>query len=79
MSFVKEKKHGVLFSPCAELVGGETDSVVESLTDTDSVKGLGETSDFLNMVRDPHRFHTAAQQQQQRSDDMLLILFYSCW
>ncbi|XP_049920866.1 X-linked retinitis pigmentosa GTPase regulator-like isoform X2 [Epinephelus moara] len=30
--------------------GGETDSVVESLTDTDSVKGLGETTDFLNMT-----------------------------
>uniref|UniRef100_A0A672J5Z9 X-linked retinitis pigmentosa GTPase regulator n=1 Tax=Salarias fasciatus TaxID=181472 RepID=A0A672J5Z9_SALFA len=29
----------------------DTDSVVESLTDTDSVKGLGETTDFLNMVR----------------------------
>ncbi|XP_041638263.1 X-linked retinitis pigmentosa GTPase regulator-like isoform X1 [Cheilinus undulatus] len=28
----------------------QTDSVVESLTDTDSVKGLGETSDFLNMT-----------------------------
>ncbi|XP_035533289.1 retinitis pigmentosa GTPase regulator b [Morone saxatilis] len=30
--------------------GGETDSVVESLTDTDSVKGLGDTTDFLNMT-----------------------------
>ncbi|XP_073318443.1 X-linked retinitis pigmentosa GTPase regulator-like [Pagrus major] len=29
---------------------GETDSVVESLTDTDSVKGLGDTTDFLNMT-----------------------------
>lgn len=28
-----------------------TGSAVESLTDTDSVKGLGETTDFLNMVR----------------------------
>ena len=25
---------------------------MESLTDTDSVKGLGETTDFFNMVRD---------------------------
>ncbi|XP_013763475.1 X-linked retinitis pigmentosa GTPase regulator-like isoform X4 [Pundamilia nyererei] len=33
-----------------ELAGGETDSVVESLTDTDSVRGLGETRDFLNMT-----------------------------
>ncbi|KAE8278420.1 X-linked retinitis pigmentosa GTPase regulator Precursor [Larimichthys crocea] len=30
--------------------GGETDSVVESLTDADSVKGLGDTTDFLNMT-----------------------------
>uniref|UniRef100_A0A7N6AK81 X-linked retinitis pigmentosa GTPase regulator n=1 Tax=Anabas testudineus TaxID=64144 RepID=A0A7N6AK81_ANATE len=30
--------------------GAETDSVMESLTDTDSVKGLGETTDFLNMT-----------------------------
>nr|XP_046238715.1 retinitis pigmentosa GTPase regulator b isoform X2 [Scatophagus argus] len=30
--------------------GGETDSVVESLTDADSVKDLGETTDFLNMT-----------------------------
>ncbi|XP_069576471.1 retinitis pigmentosa GTPase regulator b isoform X3 [Brachyistius frenatus] len=28
----------------------EADSVVESLTDTDSVRGLGETTDFLNMT-----------------------------
>lgn len=33
-----------------ELAGGETDSVAESLTDTDSVRGLGETRDFLNMT-----------------------------
>ncbi|XP_070786972.1 retinitis pigmentosa GTPase regulator b [Enoplosus armatus] len=33
-----------------EQSGGETDSVVESLTDSDSVKGLGETTDFLNMT-----------------------------
>ncbi|KAM3584860.1 uncharacterized protein V6R79_001325 [Siganus canaliculatus] len=30
--------------------GREADSVVESLTDADSVKGLGETTDFLNMT-----------------------------
>ncbi|KAM8903026.1 retinitis pigmentosa GTPase regulator b isoform 2-T2 [Spinachia spinachia] len=29
---------------------GDADGVVESLTDSDSVKGLGETSDFLNMT-----------------------------
>ncbi|XP_010774361.1 X-linked retinitis pigmentosa GTPase regulator-like [Notothenia coriiceps] len=28
----------------------QQDEVVENLTDTDSVKGLGETSDFLNMT-----------------------------
>lgn len=39
------------FSVLSAQAGGETDSVVESLTDTDSVKGLGETTDFLNMVR----------------------------
>ncbi|XP_078147116.1 retinitis pigmentosa GTPase regulator b isoform X3 [Centroberyx gerrardi] len=33
-----------------EQARGETDSTVESLTDTDSVKGLGETTDFLNMT-----------------------------
>lgn len=26
--------------------------MVESLTDAESVKGLGETSDFLNLVRE---------------------------
>lgn len=30
---------------------GDRDSAVESLSDTESVKGLGETTDFLNMVR----------------------------
>ncbi|XP_026157789.1 retinitis pigmentosa GTPase regulator b isoform X5 [Mastacembelus armatus] len=30
--------------------GSEAGSAVESLTDTDSVKGLGETTDFLNMT-----------------------------
>ncbi|XP_013877220.1 retinitis pigmentosa GTPase regulator b [Austrofundulus limnaeus] len=29
---------------------GEADSIVDSLTDTDSVRGLGETTDFLNMT-----------------------------
>ncbi|XP_028255527.1 X-linked retinitis pigmentosa GTPase regulator-like isoform X3 [Parambassis ranga] len=33
-----------------EQTGGDTDSVVESLTDTDSVRGLGDTTDFLNMT-----------------------------
>ncbi|XP_028427844.1 retinitis pigmentosa GTPase regulator b [Perca flavescens] len=33
-----------------ERTGGEADSAVESLTDSASVKGLGETSDFLNMT-----------------------------
>ncbi|KAJ3584438.1 hypothetical protein NHX12_014933 [Muraenolepis orangiensis] len=36
----------------------EADSVVEDLTDTESVKGLGDTADFLNMTHmmklDPH-------------------------
>uniref|UniRef100_A0A4W6EWK4 X-linked retinitis pigmentosa GTPase regulator n=1 Tax=Lates calcarifer TaxID=8187 RepID=A0A4W6EWK4_LATCA len=41
-----------LFSVSSAQAGGETDSAAESLTDTDSVKGLGETTDFLNMVRD---------------------------
>lgn len=35
----------------AEQTDGKADSVAESLTDTDSVRGLGETTDFLNMVR----------------------------
>lgn len=35
----------------SEPTGGKTDGVVESLTDADSVKGLGETTDLLNMVR----------------------------
>lgn len=35
-----------LFSALSEQTGDETDSV-----DGDSVKGLGETTDFLNMVR----------------------------
>ncbi|KAL6115159.1 rpgr [Pungitius sinensis] len=33
-----------------EQTAGEAGGVVESLTDSDSVKGLGETSDFLNMT-----------------------------
>ena len=28
----------------------EADSVLDGLTDTDSVRGLGDTADFLNMV-----------------------------
>lgn len=40
-------------SALSEPTGSKTDGVVESLTDTDSVKGLGETTDLLNMVRDP--------------------------
>lgn len=39
------------FSAFSEATGSKTDGVVESLTDTDSVKGLGETTDLLNMVR----------------------------
>lgn len=30
---------------------GQTGGDVESLTDCDSVRGLGETTDFLNLVR----------------------------
>ncbi|XP_029941884.1 retinitis pigmentosa GTPase regulator b isoform X2 [Salarias fasciatus] len=36
--------------PAHRKTEADTDSVVESLTDTDSVKGLGETTDFLNMT-----------------------------
>ncbi|XP_045908054.1 retinitis pigmentosa GTPase regulator b [Micropterus dolomieu] len=43
-------QHRSTVSNHQEHSGGETDSVVESLTDTDSVKGLGETTDFLNMT-----------------------------
>lgn len=42
----------LLFSTPSEQAGDDTGSVVESLTDADSVKGLGETTDFLNMVRE---------------------------
>lgn len=45
-----------LFSALSEQTRDETDSVVESLTDGDSVKGLGDTTDFLNMVRDHWNF-----------------------
>lgn len=50
-------------------LAGEADSVVESLTDTDSVRGLGETTDFLNMVRDQ------IQIDVQSVDLMLILLF----
>uniref|UniRef100_A0A3B3DM69 RCC1-like domain-containing protein n=1 Tax=Oryzias melastigma TaxID=30732 RepID=A0A3B3DM69_ORYME len=33
-----------------EQTGGEEGDAVESMTDTDSVKGLGDTTDFLNMT-----------------------------
>nr|XP_020447767.1 X-linked retinitis pigmentosa GTPase regulator [Monopterus albus] len=42
--------HGSAGSLHQEQTGGETSSAVESLTDTDSVKDLGETTDFLNMT-----------------------------
>lgn len=42
----------MLFPARSEQAGVEADSIMESLTDTDSVKGLGETTDFLNMVRE---------------------------
>lgn len=38
----------LLFPPSSEQAG----DAVESLADADSVKGLGETTDFLNMVRE---------------------------
>ncbi|XP_047195147.1 X-linked retinitis pigmentosa GTPase regulator isoform X3 [Hippoglossus stenolepis] len=43
-------RHGSTGSNHQAQTGGDTDSLVESLTDTDSVKGLGETTDFLNMT-----------------------------
>ncbi|XP_040887894.1 retinitis pigmentosa GTPase regulator b isoform X2 [Toxotes jaculatrix] len=43
-------QHGSAGSIHQAQAGGDTDSVGESLSDTDSVKGLGETSDFLNMT-----------------------------
>ncbi|XP_062236253.1 X-linked retinitis pigmentosa GTPase regulator-like isoform X3 [Platichthys flesus] len=43
-------RHGSTGSNLQGQTGGDTDSLVESLTDTDSVKGLGETTDFLNMT-----------------------------
>ncbi|XP_062270450.1 retinitis pigmentosa GTPase regulator b isoform X1 [Scomber scombrus] len=43
-------QHGTAGSHHKEQTGDETDSVVESLTDTDSVRGLGDTTDFLNMT-----------------------------
>lgn len=35
----------------SEQTGGEEGDAVEPMTDTDSVKGLGDTTDFFNMVR----------------------------
>ncbi|XP_041822496.1 retinitis pigmentosa GTPase regulator b isoform X1 [Chelmon rostratus] len=43
-------QHGSAGSNHQGQAGGEADSIVESLTDADSVKGLGETTDFLNMT-----------------------------
>ncbi|XP_022618679.1 X-linked retinitis pigmentosa GTPase regulator-like [Seriola dumerili] len=43
-------QHGSAGSIRQAQAAAETDSVVESLTDTDSVRGLGETTDFLNMT-----------------------------
>uniref|UniRef100_A0A3Q1GLD4 X-linked retinitis pigmentosa GTPase regulator n=1 Tax=Acanthochromis polyacanthus TaxID=80966 RepID=A0A3Q1GLD4_9TELE len=43
-------QHGSAGSNHQERPEAETGSVVESLTDTDSVRGLGETTDFLNMT-----------------------------
>ncbi|XP_047433113.1 X-linked retinitis pigmentosa GTPase regulator-like, partial [Mugil cephalus] len=43
-------QHGSAGSIHQEQAGGETDSVVESMSDSDSVRGLGETTDFLNMT-----------------------------
>lgn len=45
----------VLFSASSEQAGDDAASAAESLTDADSVKGLGETSDFLNLVRERER------------------------
>lgn len=42
---------------------------MESLTDTDSVRGLGETTDFLNMVRDQIQIDV-------RSVDLMLMLLF---
>nr|XP_019959641.1 PREDICTED: X-linked retinitis pigmentosa GTPase regulator-like isoform X2 [Paralichthys olivaceus] len=43
-------RHGSAGSNHQAQTGGDTDSLVESVTDNDSVKGLGETTDFLNMT-----------------------------
>ncbi|XP_019959640.2 X-linked retinitis pigmentosa GTPase regulator-like isoform X5 [Paralichthys olivaceus] len=43
-------RHGNAGSNHQAQTGGDTDSLVESVTDNDSVKGLGETTDFLNMT-----------------------------
>ncbi|XP_011604656.1 retinitis pigmentosa GTPase regulator b isoform X1 [Takifugu rubripes] len=44
------ERHGSTGSNLQEQAGDDPGSVVESLTDADSVKGLGETTDFLNMT-----------------------------
>ena len=44
----------ILFSDLAEPEQHEKDSVVDNQTDTDSVKDLGDTTDFLNMVSQGH-------------------------
>ncbi|XP_076579400.1 retinitis pigmentosa GTPase regulator b isoform X2 [Chaetodon auriga] len=43
-------QHGSAGSNHQGQTGGEADGAVESLSDSDSVKGLGETTDFLNMT-----------------------------
>ncbi|KAM4711214.1 retinitis pigmentosa GTPase regulator b [Anableps anableps] len=44
------QQQGATDSIHQEQTGGGADSAVEGLTDTDSVRGLGETTDFLNMT-----------------------------
>ncbi|XP_078789792.1 retinitis pigmentosa GTPase regulator b isoform X2 [Oryzias latipes] len=44
-----DKRHRSADSSQQEQTEGEKGDTVESVTDTDSVKGLGETTDFLNM------------------------------
>lgn len=60
-----------LFTP-SEQRGVETGSAVESLTDADSIKGLGDTGDFLNMVRDGWVWSESAGQ-------ILFLTFKSSW
>ncbi|XP_023805502.1 X-linked retinitis pigmentosa GTPase regulator [Oryzias latipes] len=45
-----DKRHRSADSSQQEQTEGEKGDTVESVTDTDSVKGLGETTDFLNMT-----------------------------